>query len=227
VDKKTAGFLNAVSREDRKEFCMKKSMLLLTACIAVAVMSGCATTGVARVDAGTQIDLSGYWNDTDVRKVCESLIAQCLESPAVARRADEWRAGHGGENPTVIVGVFRNSSSEKIDTTIISKTMQTAIINSGVLDFVAGGDTRDQLRTERDDQQYNASEATAAALANETAATFMLTGTVNSMVDKAGNTSVRSYFVDAQLTNIETNRILWQAQNSDIKKVINQAKTKL
>jgi uncharacterized protein (TIGR02722 family) len=207
---------------------MRKSIFVMgIGLLSAALSMGCATTGVTRVDAGTQIDLSGYWNDTDVRKVCESLIDQCLSSPAVARRADEWRTSHKGENPTVIVGVFRNSSSEKIDTTIISKTMQTAIINSGILDFVAGGDTRDQLRTERDDQQYNASETTAAALANETAATFMLTGTVNSMVDKAGNTSVRSYFVDAQLTNIETNRILWQAQNSDIKKVINQAKTKL
>jgi len=189
---------------------------------------GCATTaGVTRVDASTQIDLSGYWNDTDVRKVCETLIAECLESPAVARRADEWRKSHKDENPTVILGKISNKSNEHLDTAIIGRMMQTAIINSGELDFVADAESRDQLREERQDQQYNASEASAAALGNETAATFMLEGDVRSIVEKAGNESVRSYFVNARLTNIETNRIIWQGENNEIKKYIRQAKTKL
>jgi uncharacterized protein (TIGR02722 family) len=207
---------------------MKKNMLLLAACIIVAaVLSGCATTKVSRVSADTVIDLTGNWNDTDVRKVCDSLIADILASPRVQEVSDKWKADHNNENPTVIVGVFSNKSTEHIETRIVATTMQTAIINSGKLDFVAAGDARNAIRAERDDQQYNASEATAATLANETAATFMLTGTINAMVDKVGNRSVRTYFVDAQLTNIETNRIVWQGQNSEIKKDIVQAKVKL
>jgi hypothetical protein len=54
----------------------------------------------------------------------------------------------------------------------------------------------------------------------------MLQGEVNSTVDKAGNTTVRSYFVKATITNVETSRILWEGQNNDIKKVIQQAKAK-
>jgi uncharacterized protein (TIGR02722 family) len=191
------------------------------------MLIGCAGTTVSRVDSGTQVDVSGYWNDTDVRQVSETLINACLANPNVSRIANEWRTKHKGENPTVIVGKFMNRSSEYIDTTIISKMMQTAIINSGQLDFVAGDFNREQLRTERLDQSGNASEETASALGNETAATFMLTGTVNSIVDRSGNTAVRSYFVDAQLTNIETNRIIWQGENNDIKKVVKQAGRKL
>ena len=55
----------------------------------------------------------------------------------------------------------------------------------------------------------------------------MLQGEVSSTVDRAGSTTVRSYFVKATLTNVETNRILWEGQNNDIKKLIQQPKAKL
>ncbi|MDR3170557.1 MAG: penicillin-binding protein activator LpoB [Treponema sp.] len=208
---------------------MKKRIFVLVAGIlGMALMAGCSSSPkVTRVDADTQVDLSGRWNDTDVRQVSESLINACLTSQRVSQYIQEYASEHNGEIPTVLVGSFKNTSSEHIDTSIISKMMENAIINSGKLDFVAGGDTRSEIRTERQDQQGNASEETAAAIGNETGANFLLTGSVKAIVEKQGNTSVRSYFVDAQLTNIGTNRILWSDQNSDIKKVIQQAKAKL
>ena len=178
---------------------------------------------VDRVDAGTQTDLSGYWNDTDVRIVCESLINDCINSPRVAQVI----AAKGSKLPVVLVGSFRNESSEHIDTSIISSIMEVTIFNSGKMDFVAGGDTRTELRAERQDQQSNASESTAAALANETGADFLLTGAVRTIVDKAGNQTTRTYFVSAEMTNIETNARMWMAQNNEIKKVITQPKHKL
>jgi hypothetical protein len=119
-----------------------------------------------------------------------------------------------------LVGSFRNDSDEHIDTSIISSTMEVAIFNSGRADFVAGGSTRNELRDERQDQQSNASEQSAKALANETGADFLLTGSVKTIVDRAGNTTTRTYYVNAELTNIETNTRLWMDQNSEIKKVI-------
>jgi uncharacterized protein (TIGR02722 family) len=176
---------------------------------------------VSRVDALTQTDLSGYWNDTDVRIVCESLIKDCLNSPRVAQAI----AAKG--TPVVLVGSFRNEGSEHIDTAIISSTMEVAIFNSGKLDFVAGGSTRLELREERQDQQTNASESTASRLANETGADFLLTGTVRTIIDRAANQTVRTYFVFAEMTDIETNARMWMAQNSEIKKVIVQPRFRL
>jgi len=194
--------------------------------VVLFVFASCASGGgapkVQRVDASTQTDLSGYWNDTDVRIVCKSLLDDCLNSPRVDAAIKAKR-----KTPMVIVGRFKNDSSEHIDTTIISTIMEQTIFNSGKLDFVAGGSTRDELRKERQDQQSNASEATAKALANETGADFMLTGSVKAMVDKAGNQTVRTYFVTAEMTNIENNQRMWIGQNSDIKKIIVQAKNKL
>jgi uncharacterized protein (TIGR02722 family) len=201
---------------------MKKILIVFGAVI--FVLSGCVTaTTVQRVGSDTQIDLSGYWNDTDVRIVCNALIKDCLSNP----RVDQAIRAMGGKTPTVIVGRFRNDSSEQIDTSIISSIMEATIFNSGKMDFVAGGSTRDDLRAERQDQQGNASEATAAALAKETGANFMLTGSVKTIVDRAENQTVRTYFVNAELTNIETNQRMWMGQNSEIKKVIVRPKNKL
>jgi len=192
---------------------MKKILIIF--CVAVLILSACGSTNVRRVDPGTQIDLSGYWNDVDVRIVCEALIRDCLGSARVDQTIRTMR-----RTPTVIVGRFRNESSEHIDTAIISSIMEATIFNSGRMDFVAGGDTRDDLRAERQDQQSNASEATTAALGNETGADFMLTGTVRTIIDRDRNQTVRTYFVTAELTNIETNERMWIGQNNEIKKVV-------
>jgi penicillin-binding protein activator len=192
--------------------------------ISVAAFSACVSEpGVKRVDAGSRIDLSGYWNDTDVKIVCEALINDCLNSP----RVEQAIRAKGGKMPVVLIGRFRNESDEHIDTAIISSTMETTIFNSGKLDFVAGGGTREEIRAERHNQQSNASEATASALGNETGADFLLTGSVRIMTDRADNKTVRTYFVNAEMSDIETNQRMWLGQNSDIKKVITRSKVKL
>jgi uncharacterized protein (TIGR02722 family) len=193
------------------------------------VLGSCLSTpNVSRVDAYTQVDLTGRWNDTDVRMVCESLLNDCLSSPAVNRFIEQYASQNGGRQPSAIVGVFRNASSERINTSIISRNMETAIVNSGKLAFVAGGDARQELRHERQDQQTGyTSDDTAAALGHETGAILMLTGSVNSIVEQSGNTTVRAYFVDAQLTNIESNQRIWMGTNNEIKKIIRQANYRL
>jgi uncharacterized protein (TIGR02722 family) len=195
---------------------MNKTMRLSVFSVILMLLAACASTPtVSRVDSNTQIDLSGYWNNTDVKIVCDSLIKDCLDSPRVAQIIAQK-----GRLPVILVGSFKNDSDEHIDTSIISSTMEVSIFSSGRADFVAGGDTRRELRAERQEQQGNASEATAKALVNETGADFLMTGSVKTIVDRAGKTSTRTYYVNAEFTNIETNARLWMAQNTDIKKVI-------
>ena len=202
---------------------MKKSLFVCAVLIlSAALFSACSSNPrVARVGTDTAIDLSGRWNDHDARLVSASLINDILTSPRVASFIEEHNA-QNGRPPAALVGRFRNDSSEHIDTVIISRALEIAIVNSGKMDFVAGGETREEIRNERQDQLLFASLETAAALANETGATLLLTGSINSIVDRAGNQTVRSYFVDAELTNIETNTRLWMGRNDEIRKVIRQ-----
>ena len=203
---------------------MKMRLVLTGMVLLVMAFYGCSSTpNVSRISADTQVDVSGYWNDTDLRLVCESLIKDCLSSPRIA----QTMLNMGGKTPVVLVGRFRNESDEHIDTAIISRTMEQAIFNTGRMDFIAGGSTRDELRMERLDQMDNASEATAAALGNEIGADFMLTGSVRTIVDRAGNLAVRTYFVNAEMTSIETNQRMWMGQDSQVKKVITRPRNRL
>ena len=199
---------------------MKRALIFFG--VVFLFFSSCASTVVKRIDSTKQTDLSGYWNDTDVRIVCESLIKDCLSSA----RVDQEIRARGGRIPTVIVGRFRNESDEQINTAIVSSIMENVIFNSGRLDFVANPNTRDDIRAERQDQQSNASEESAAALGKEIGADFMLTGSVMTIVDRAENQTVRTYFITAELTNIETNARLWMAQNNEIKKIITRPRNR-
>lgn len=200
----------------------KCSVVLAFLVVTIALMSACKSTKVERVAPDTVVDLSGYWNDTDVRIVAESLIADCVDAPAITNYIR-----NNNQLPVVIVGSFRNDSDEHIDTSILTKKFETALINSGKVDFVASSSERGEIRQEREEQQTWASEDTAKRLANETGADFMLIGSVKTMVDQMDNTSTRTYWVYAELIDIESNRKLWLGENSEIKKVITRSKNRL
>lgn len=188
--------------------------------VLVLILAGCSSSpSVKRVAEEEQIDLSGYWNDTDVRIVCDNLVSDCLNSPVVSKRLTEYEVKNGSL-PVVIVGQFRNTSDEHIDVSVISKRMEAALLNSGKVDFVASSSERNDLRQERIEQQSWASEETAKALANEIGADFMLIGSVKTVVDQIDRKAVRNYFVYAEMIEIETGKKIWIGENSEIKKYI-------
>jgi PBP1b-binding outer membrane lipoprotein LpoB len=208
----------------QREKKMKRTIVFLMVLVCALGFVSCASgPKVSRIDVvtGEQIpdptNITGRWNDTAVRTVCETLLTQALDDPSVDRYIKQFTAGHGGDLPSVIVGKFKNDSSEVMDTSIISSNMQSAIKRSGKLEFVAGGDTREELRAERMEQQFNASEDTAALLGNETGANLMMNGSVKSIVERAGSITTRSYFVHAYLTNIESNKVIWDGECNDLK----------
>ena len=181
----------------------------------------CSSTSVKRYDANESVkDLSGYWNDNDVNLVCTSLIDSCIKSKRVAN----FKASRG-RTPVVIIGTIKNKSVERIDTSILAKRFQNVIINDGTLEFVADSSQREELRAEKYDQAENAYE-TAKSIGNETAADFMLQGSVTTIVDTDGRQQVRTYQVDMQLVDLETNKIIWSDQNNDIKKYIKKSAVK-
>ncbi|MBQ9205476.1 MAG: penicillin-binding protein activator LpoB [Treponema sp.] len=200
---------------------MKKYAVIFVACIAFSLISCSSTSKVTRYEDGADVkDISGYWNENDIRMVCEELISGCVASPKVAGFKTT-----NGRDPVAIVGKISNKSSEHIDTAMVAKRFQTAIINSGVMEFVADSEQRLELRAEKVDQAENAYE-TAKSIGNELAADFMLQGTVYSHVDSEGREQVRTYQVDAQLIDIESNKILWQGEKT-ISKYIKKPAAKL
>ncbi|MEE0893014.1 MAG: penicillin-binding protein activator LpoB [Treponema sp.] len=199
---------------------MTKKIILILASVLVA-FSVSAKTKVQRVNEKKSLDVDGYWNDTDVKTVCSTLIEDCIESPRVAKFEKK-----NGRTPVVIIGKIKNESSERIDTSIVAKRLQTEILNSGVLEFVASKDERDELRDEKADQADHSSIETAKEIDNEQGADFMLQGSVKTIVQKDGKYTARTYDVTVTLIDIETNRIVWQGQDTSIRKLIKNQKVK-
>jgi uncharacterized protein (TIGR02722 family) len=184
---------------------------------ALIVCAGCATTQVRRMDANEVKDLSGRWNDTDARLVAEEMIQDSVSRP--------WLAGavrRKGGVPTLIVQSVRNNSMEHIDTDVFVEELQRALINSGRVQFVASAAERGDLRSERADQDLNASEETRKEHGQETGADYGLSGTITSVQDREGGEFVVLYQVNLKLVDVKTNQIVWNGQKK-IKKNVTRA----
>ncbi len=198
------------------------SKFVLISLAAFVAFSSCAASRkVTRVASDTQIDLSGRWNDTDAQQVAEAMIGDVLSRP--------WLSDFNmaeGRKPVVIVGDIRNRSDEHIETLIFTKSLERELINSGKVRFVASATEREGVRSEKMDQQMEASEATMKRLGQETGADFYLGGVITSVTDALDGQRVVFYKTNLELISIETNEKVWIG-DKQIKKVIEQAKRKL
>lgn len=186
----------------------------------LAFAAGC-NPKVSRVDSSAVTDLSGKWNDTDSRLVSREMIDDVLSRRWLSKfnRAK-------GKAPTVIVGTVRNLSHEHINTRTFVNDLEKELINSGEVEFVASASERDEIRSERRDQDLNARESTRKAMGNETGADFMLKGTINTIVDAISGSQARFYQIDLTLINLESNQKVWVGQKK-IKKTIEKSGWKL
>jgi uncharacterized protein (TIGR02722 family) len=198
---------------------MKASRLILAAACGTLLLAGCSTNPkVERISPDQVTDVSGYWNDTDANQTSQEMIGQMLSEPWLGN----FEGVNGGKAPTVIVGGITNLSSEHISTSTFIDDIQRNLINSGKVQFVAGKDQRSEVRDERKDQDLNATSATRSAMGQETGADFMMQGTINTIIDAAGETSVKFYQVDLRLINMHNNLIVWTGQKK-IKKVVQRS----
>ena len=188
-----------------------------TALLAALLLAplACATTTVSRVNPADVTDLSGRWNDTDSRLVANQLIEQSLGAEWVK----QYRNGHGGESPAVIVGDFANRTTEHIPVNTFVKDLENAFVRSGSVRVVASAQERAEIRGEREDQQQNARTDTRAKLGMEQGARYMLKGELQSIADAQGREKIMYYQVDATLIDLETNTKVWVGQHK-IKKYI-------
>lgn len=184
----------------------------------LAVAGAACSTRVDRLDAGEVKDLSGAWNDTDSRLVSEEMIRDSLSRAWL----QEWDRNNGGKRPAVIVGEIRNLSHEHINVNTFTSDMERALINSGKVDFVASKAERKGVREERKDQDIHAREDTRKAMGQELGADFMLSGTINTIVDPSGSTQVRYYQVNLTLISLTDNRKVWVGQK-EIKKLVTRS----
>lgn len=193
---------------------MKKWVFAL---LVVPFVFGCSPS-IKRVEINLVKDVGGGWNDTDAQMVAAEMINDGLNAGWYNKTLLKL-----GKEPVVIVGTVSNNSMEHINTDVFVEEIQRALINSGKVEFVASKSERGEVRTERLEQDEFASEETRKAFGKEIGADFMLSGTLNSVVDKSGKKALVFYQVNMKLINLETNQIVWNGQKQ-IKKYVKRSK---
>ncbi len=180
--------------------------LALGLLVLAPLAAGCGTV-VKRESVNTVQDLNSDWNDTDSRLVAQEMISDCLSRPWLSNATQSE-----GHTPTVIVGTVHNRSNQHIDTDAFIQNLQSELINSGKVAFVANRHERGEVREERLDQDTNASDSTRKANGHEIGADFMLDGVINTIEQQEGGQSIILYQTNLRLVNMETNQIVWNGQ---------------
>lgn len=190
--------------------------VLLYAAMGMAVVISSCARNVTRIDPTEEVDISGRWNNTDSRLVAEEMISTVLR--------DNWLNKHSqakGQKPVVIVGFITNKSHEHIDAETFVNDVERSFIQTEKVRLVQGGKKREELRAEKADMQTNASVSSMKKFGLEQGADYILQGTISSIVDAHKKKKLVYYQVNLELTNIETNEVVWLGDKKIAKYVRN------
>nr|WP_294794839.1 penicillin-binding protein activator LpoB [uncultured Mucilaginibacter sp.] len=197
---------------------MKINNLLAVAAIsASALFFTACSRQVTRVSTDETIDVSGSWNNSDSRMVAQDLTTQIQNGPWMSNYAQ----AHPAKKPTVVVGLVQNKSHEHIEAETFIKDVESSFVNTQRVRLVQGGKKREELRAEKADQQTNASVSTMKKFGLENGADYILQGSINSIVDSHKRQKVVYYQVNLELTDIQTNEVVWIGEKKIAKYVKN------
>jgi penicillin-binding protein activator len=171
---------------------------------------------VTRISENQAVDISGRWNNTDSKLTAEEMIKEC--------HAGEWIGKHlakTSKKPVVVVGFVKNKSHEHIEAETFIRDLEKSFINMGQVKLVQGGEKRNEIRGERGDQQDNASQSTMKQFGLEMGADYILQGDINSIVDSYKRKKVVYYQINLQLTDLQSNEVVWIADKKITKYVKN------
>ena len=195
--------------------------LIAAALVSPIAFTGCGETTINRTDPNAVRDLSGNWNATDSQQVASMVIADITTDPWLEKFREK-----NGRDPVVKVGKVVNRSTEDISTRIFTNDIRRALRKTGKVDVVASTEETAQARDERKDQDVNASAETRKESFQESGADFLLEGAIEVQHDQAGNEKQKFYAVDMNLTELKTQKLVYEAPPVKIAKDINRSKYK-
>jgi uncharacterized protein (TIGR02722 family) len=197
---------------------MKFNRIIAVAAIAFSgILINSCSRQVTRVSTDETIDVSGNWNNSDARMAADELTGKILGASWI----DTHMTEHQGKRPVVIVGFVQNKSHEHIDAETFLTDIESSFIQSQKVRLVQGGKKREELRAEKADQQTNATVSSLKKFGMENGADYILQGSINSIVDAHKRQKVVYYQVNLELTNIQTNEVVWIGEKKIAKYVKN------
>jgi len=181
---------------------MKQIFTLFTA-VALFTLAACSHK-VSRIDPSETPDINGSWNNTDSRLTAEAMINQSM--------TDKWLSEYvqaKGKKPVVVVGMVTNKSHEHIEAETFMADLEKSFITTSKVGLVQSGKKREEMRSEKADQQTNSTVSTMKKFGMEKGADYILQGSINSIVDSYKRKKTVTYQINLELTDIQTNEVVW------------------
>jgi penicillin-binding protein activator len=198
-------FIYLINFNTLKQLCMKKTFTLAITLLCFGLSFISCSRSVTRIDPAKEVDVSGRWNNTDSRLTAEQLTADILKADWLGN----FLQTKAGQKPVVICGFVDNKSHEHIEAETFVKDLEQSFVQTQKVRLVQAGKKREELRAERADQQTNSTVSTMKKFGMEVGADYILQGSINSIVDAHKKKKVLYYQVNLELTDMQTNEVVW------------------
>ena len=200
---------------------MNPSRTLLLA----ALLGAAACSSTRYKDAQDPETINVDWGSTDLQTFSDHMVKSLLDSPSLSYLTKP----HKGDDPRIIavMGGVANETSEHINTTMITNSIRTSLLQSQRFRFVAGdlgqAEIEKQVRFQQGSGRVD--PAKAIAFGKQYGAEVVIYGTLASIEKKKGR-SLESlgakkedtyYQFVLNAVNIETGELMW-ANEEELRK---------
>lgn len=194
---------------------MKTSMTILrmgAGAAAIALLAGCASTGIQRTDVNRERPLTTKFEADDARITVEKMVDSMMSYGPVVQMTTAGR-------PVLDVAYLQNRTMQQIDTVSLTDSMRTRLLRSGKFRF------KDRSTSSTDLQIIN--EENEAGLVNKNnalkpgaqiATELYLYGAIMEMFTEQGRTKERYYKITMNLKDLKSGEIIW-TDEQEIRKV--------
>ncbi|QUE31015.1 penicillin-binding protein activator LpoB [Francisella philomiragia] len=185
---------------------MKKKLLFVTLTASLILLGSCSKTTVAYEDPNGVDTTSINFSSTDLQAITNKMTEDMLNSRAVKRIT-------AMDTPTLFFSNIRNETREHINTTMLSNTVQTQIIKSGLFQVT----DMSQIKNVREQLGYQANsgmvdQSTATKIGQHIGARYMVYGSIqdidNTNVD--GDKRSKFFLATLKMMDLKTGLVVWQ-----------------
>lgn len=192
---------------------MKRKFLVTIACVGTLLTLNSCSTKVAYENPDSVDTTSIDFSSTDLQAITKKMTDDMLNSRGVKKIT-------AMDTPTLFFSNIRNETNEHINTTMLSNTVQTQIVNSGlfqVTDMTQIKNIREQLGYQANSGMVD--QSTATQIGHNIGARYMVYGSIqdinNTSVDKDRRS--KYFLATLKMLDLKTNLIVWQAQKQILK----------
>lgn len=188
---------------------MKRNCTAAMVCMvgACALLSGCASTQVRRVETGGAESLTTIGLDmADFMSAAQRMTRELIVHPSIT----EFAGQNGGRKPRIDVGSILNATRDRINIEQVSERVTEELLNSGQVTLVA----HDAGAVQADKRDSFLSDA---KINNSAQADYYLEGTIMEQVARADGLKERTFTFQIRLNDRSRNQV-WK-RSVDITKM--------